>query len=128
MYGFLTVLIIVTCLLIILIVLIQNPKGGGLGASFGGVSNNLMGVKKTTDFLEKATWGFAIALLTLSLMTNFFLPGDTVNNPQSLIKDRIQQPIPLQQQQVPTTPAPTQEPTIRLIDPTETEEEDKKEE
>jgi len=85
MYTLLSVLIVIVCFLIILVVLIQNPKGGGLGASFAGVSNNLMGVQRTTDFLEKATWGFAIALLVLSLATSFFLPGAGANEAQSTL-------------------------------------------
>ena len=99
MYAFLSILIVIVCGFIILVVLIQNPKGGGLGATFAGVSNNLMGVQRTTDFLEKATWGFAIALLVLSLMTSFFLPGEGVNDPQSALKNKIDAPVPFEQQQ-----------------------------
>jgi preprotein translocase subunit SecG len=65
---FLIVLIILTCTLLVLVVLAQNPKGGGLASNFGGAgSSQLMGVKKTGDLLEKLTWGFAIALIVLSL-------------------------------------------------------------
>ncbi len=80
MYIFLTILIILVCIFIMLIVLVQNPKGTGLGAGFGGGSaSNLMGVQKTGDILEKLTWGSAIALLVLSLLTTFFIDrgGDT---------------------------------------------------
>lgn len=57
------------------IVLVQNPKGGGLGASFGGVSSNqLGGAKNAADFLEKATWGLAIALLVFSLLSAVAMP------------------------------------------------------
>lgn len=77
MYSFITILIILICLFIIVVVLIQNPKGGGLGAGFGGGSSNLMGgVKQTTDFLEKATWTLAAALIVLSLLSNAFLPTE----------------------------------------------------
>jgi preprotein translocase subunit SecG len=53
------ILVIVASVVLGMIVLIQNPKGGGLSASLGGFSNQLMGVKQTTDVLEKGTWLFA---------------------------------------------------------------------
>lgn len=63
---FITILIVIVSILLGLIVLIQNPKGGGLGSGFGNV-NQLGGVKRTSDFLEKATWGLAIGLVVLCL-------------------------------------------------------------
>ena len=73
MYTFITVLIIITCVLIVLVVLVQSSKGGGLASGFAS-SAQVMGVRKTTDFLEKMTWGLAIALISLSLLANFALP------------------------------------------------------
>ena len=73
MYVLLTVLIIIVCILIMAVVLVQNPKGGGLGAGFGGAASNIMGVQKTGDILEKATWYLAIALLVLSLTSAIFI-------------------------------------------------------
>jgi preprotein translocase subunit SecG len=67
MSGVFSILIILVCALLILIVLVQNSKGGGLSSSFAS-NNQIMGVRKTADFLEKATWGFAIALFVLSLL------------------------------------------------------------
>ncbi|GAB3698663.1 preprotein translocase subunit SecG [Spirosoma flavus] len=62
------VLICILTVLLVLIVLIQNSKGGGLAGEFGGLgSNQLMGVKKTTDLLEQITWGLGIAVMVLSL-------------------------------------------------------------
>ena len=72
MLIFLVVLITLACVLLTLIVLIQNPKGGGLGATFGGFSNQMMGVQRTTDFLEKATWTLAIILIVFSMLTKFW--------------------------------------------------------
>jgi len=66
-----SVLLIVVSVLLILIVLIQDSKGGGLSSTFG-ASNQVMGVRKTADFLEKATWFLAIALLVLCLATTPF--------------------------------------------------------
>ncbi len=67
-----SILIFIVCILMILIVLAQNSKGGGLTSSFSG-GNQVMGVKKTSDFLEKATWTLAVALLFLSLGTVFVM-------------------------------------------------------
>jgi preprotein translocase subunit SecG len=71
MYTIFAILIIISSVLLVLVVLVQNPKGGGLSSSFGGGGNQIMGAKKTTDFLEKATWTLAIALISLSLLSNF---------------------------------------------------------
>ena len=75
MYGVIVTLIVIVAVLLILVVLAQNPKGGGLSSQFGGSgTTQLMGVKKTGDLLEKLTWGFAVALLVLSVATNFIQP------------------------------------------------------
>jgi preprotein translocase subunit SecG len=85
MYGIIVTLIVIVAVLLILVVLAQNPKGGGLSSQFGGSgTTQLMGVKKTGDLLEKLTWGFAIALLVLSISTNFIQPeenGDVLSSP-----------------------------------------------
>jgi len=70
MYLLISVLIIIASVLLILIVLVQNSKGGGLASNFAS-SNQVMGVRKTADFLEKATWTLAISLLVLSLLASF---------------------------------------------------------
>jgi preprotein translocase subunit SecG len=69
MYNIIIVLIIIVAVLLILVVLAQNSKGGGLNSSFGGGASPMIGVKKTGDLLEKVTWGFAIALFVLALIT-----------------------------------------------------------
>lgn len=78
MYTIFAILMIITSVLLVLVVLVQNPKGGGLSSSFGGgAGNQIMGAKKTTDFLEKATWTLAIVLISLSLLSNFTIPRNT---------------------------------------------------
>jgi preprotein translocase subunit SecG len=78
MYTIFAILIIITSIILVLVVLVQNPKGGGLSSSFGGgAGNQIMGAKKTTDFLEKATWTLAVALIVLSLASNFAIPRDS---------------------------------------------------
>ena len=71
-----SVLILIVAILLILVVLVQNPKGG-LASNFSS-SNQVMGVRKTTDFIEKATWTLAIALVVLSVVSATFNEGTTV--------------------------------------------------
>lgn len=72
-YIIVSVLILITCILLMLVVLVQNSKGGGLASNFSG-NNQYMGVRKTADFLEKSTWTLAIVLLFLSLFSIFVIP------------------------------------------------------
>ncbi len=74
MFIVVVVLILIVAILLSLVVLVQNPKGGGLASTFSS-SNQFMGVRKTTDFLEKSTWSFAAALLVLSIMSVAFIPN-----------------------------------------------------
>ena len=76
MYTILLILTIVISVLMCLIVLIQESKGGGLASSFSS-SNQIMGVRKTTYVVEKTTWALAIALVVLSVLTVFFIPKTT---------------------------------------------------
>jgi preprotein translocase subunit SecG len=73
-YIILSSIIFLICLLLALSVLIQNPKGGGLSQTFGGAGTQIMGARKTADFLEKATWTLAIALCVLSIFSAFSIP------------------------------------------------------
>ena len=88
------ILIILASVVLSLIVLVQNPKGGGLAGNIAGFSNQFMGVKQTTDVLEKGTWIFAAVIAILCITSTFFISGgDEVN-------DRLQNvgggPIPAQ--------------------------------
>jgi preprotein translocase subunit SecG len=109
MYTLITVLIIIVCVFLVLIVLVQNSKGGGLASNFQS-SNQIMGVRKTTDFLEKATWGLAATLLVLSIGGTAFIPRDAKAGAQSAIKDQIENAV--DPNQVPNFPTsvPTQTP------------------
>ena len=80
MYSIFAILIILCSVLLVLIILIQNPKGGGLSSSFGGGANQMMGVKNTTDFLEKATWTLAISLIVLILASNIWIEHPDENS------------------------------------------------
>ena len=74
MYLLCVILIVLASVLMCGIVLIQNSKGGGLASGFAS-SNQIMGVRKTTDFLEKATWTLAIAIAALCVFSAYFLPS-----------------------------------------------------
>jgi preprotein translocase subunit SecG len=102
MFVVFTVLIFVICILLTLIVLVQNSKGGGLAANFSS-SNQIMGVRRTTDFLEKATWTLGAALIVFSLLAGITIPsGDDNQDPrlqgqfdESSITNPTSQPITL---------------------------------
>ena len=86
MITFFLILIVVACLALGFMVLIQNPNGGGLNANVGGLSNNFMGVKQTTDVLEKGTWIFASVIAVLAITSTLFLSGNTSNGNSVLDK------------------------------------------
>ncbi len=71
------IIIVLVCIVLGLFVLIQNPKGGGLSGTFGGVGNQFMGVKQTTDVLEKGTWLFAALIGLLCIISVLFFKGST---------------------------------------------------
>ena len=77
MYLLFVILMVIAALLMCFIVLIQNSKGGGLASGFSS-SNAIMGVRKTTDFLEKATWGLAIFMVVMSIATAYVVPRSAV--------------------------------------------------
>ena len=91
LYILISILILITCVLLILVVLVQNSKGGGLASNFAG-SNQFMGVRKTADFLEKTTWSLAVVLLVLSLFSIFIIPKNQgkVQTQESEIQKQIQ--------------------------------------
>ncbi|HEU4471483.1 MAG TPA: preprotein translocase subunit SecG [Flavisolibacter sp.] len=70
------ILIILASVILSLIVLVQNPKGGGLAGNVAGFSNQFMGVKQTTDVLEKGTWIFAALIAILCITSSAFIPGN----------------------------------------------------
>jgi preprotein translocase subunit SecG len=69
------ILILVSAIILGFVILVQNPKGGGLSANVGGLSNQFMGVKQTTDVLEKGTWIFAAVVALLCLFSALFIPS-----------------------------------------------------
>ena len=87
-YIFVSVLVIVACFLQILIVLVQNSKGGGLAANFTSAGQS-MGIRKTADFLEKSTWTLAGAILILCVVATATIPRGSATG-RSRIENQIQ--------------------------------------
>lgn len=85
MYGLFSILILITCALLLLVILVQNPKGGGLSSTFG-EGNQFMGVKKTSDFLERSTWALALALVALTLVSNFAIERTDIDSQSNIIE------------------------------------------
>jgi len=105
MYLLITIVAIIVCVLLVLIVLVQNSKGGGLAANFQG-STQIMGVRRTTDFLEKSTWTMAGILMVLSIVGSIIISrGD--KEQRSVIEDQIQNVI--DPNAIPTFPSTTPE-------------------
>ena len=114
---FLLFLIIIVCVLLGLIVLIQNPKGGGLSSNFSS-SSQLLGVQKTGDILEKGTWFLAILLMVLALAMNVVGKGGSAKSDSNVNQEQIDKAskpassttAPANSAPFPTTPAPVKKP------------------
>lgn len=91
-YITLSVIIVVASVLLTLIVLVQNSKGGGLAANFA-AGNTTFGVRQTADFLEKTTWVLAAVVLVLCVVATFFTPKPSSGSASS-IENQIQQAAP----------------------------------
>ncbi|MET6998180.1 preprotein translocase subunit SecG [Chitinophaga defluvii] len=98
------ILIILACVLLGFFVLVQNPKGGGLSGSFGGIGTQVIGVRQTTDVLEKGTWILAVLIAVLCLTSSFFIGKTTtsVAPPTAVEKAAGKAAVP----QAPATPLP----------------------
>lgn len=79
MYTLIIILTVLVSILLIIVVLVQKSKGGGLSSSFAG-SNQIMGVRRTNDFIEKATWTLAGIICLLSILSVFVMPRDVVQS------------------------------------------------
>ena len=89
MYTLFVILIVIAAILMIGIVLIQESKGGGLSSSFAGY-NQVAGVRKTTDFIEKATWGLAAAMVIISIICAWVAPTATAD---SSVMENVENPV-----------------------------------
>lgn len=112
--GFLIAITIV-CFLLIIAIMVQNPKGGGLSSSFGG-SQQLGGVQKTTDFLDKSTWTLGGILIALILLSTLAFPGGASGDSKVFSNEELQ---------MPKTEIPTVQPAPDMNAPAATPEEKK---
>lgn len=113
MYVLIIVLTLLAAVLLIGVVLIQKSKGGGLASSFAG-SNQIMGVRRTTNFIEKITWGLACAIAILAVLSVFFLPSNNgqasrvqITEPTATQAEDFNTTVPV----APVAPAPASEGT-----------------
>ena len=105
-FSIFLILILIVSFLLVLVIMVQNPKGGGLSSSFGGGdSQQIGGVRKTTDFLDKSTWVLASLLLILILLSNITLDRSNENidsklfdsnNLETTIPEALSEEIPLE--------------------------------
>lgn len=106
------ILLLLASLLLGFVVLVQNPKGGGLSGTIAGFNNQFMGVKQTTDVLEKGTWIFAAVVGLLCLLSTLFITKTSgVDNKGSIEQIPVKAPVnskPAPQQN--TSPAPVAPP------------------
>ena len=103
---FLSILTILVCSLLVLVILVQNSKGGGIQSQFG-AATQIMGVKRGTEFIEKATWGLAITLILLSvLMSPQGTVTTTTDDSGSVTKRKAQSAVAIPAQQQPQQAQP----------------------
>ena len=100
------IIVILASVILSLIVLVQNPKGGGLAGNIAGFSSQFMGVKQTNDVLERGTWIFAAVIGVLCIFSTFFIPGS--HAPRSQTPTEQTQSAPLQNQTPNNTGTPAQ--------------------
>ena len=93
----LVILLVITCAVLAFFVLIQNPKGGGLSGSFGGLGNQMMGARQSTDVVEKGTWITAAVLLVLTLGSFVITPKQSKNTNEKTRSEKVNKGAPAQQ-------------------------------
>jgi preprotein translocase subunit SecG len=102
-FSIFLVLITIVCFLLVVVIMVQNPKGGGLSSSLGG-STQIGGVQKTTDFLDKSTWTLGGILILLILLSSLSFDGSLETD--SKIIDKTESVTPKAATPAPMTPAP----------------------
>jgi preprotein translocase subunit SecG len=110
---FFLVLIILSSVIISFFILVQNPKGGGLAGNIAGFSTQFMGVKQTTDVLEKGTWVMAVLIALLTIASPVFIGTSGTDTREPNLRPTTTTPaptLPQQPQQTVPAPAPAQQP------------------
>jgi len=120
-YSLFLVLITIVCLLLILAIMVQNPKGGGLSSSFGGGSQ-VGGVQKTNDFLDKSTWTLGGILIALILFSSLSFGGGNSSESKILNEQELNAPLPTAPAVETPAPAATETAPATEATPAETAE------
>ena len=110
LYITISILIVIASILVTLVVLVQNSKGGGLAANFA-AGNTTFGVRQTADFLEKTTWVLAVTVMVLCVVANFVIPNKGAA--KSTLKNQIENTVPTEgQPQFPGAATPEETPQV----------------
>lgn len=118
MFAFIITLLIVLSVLLIILILIQNPKGGGLSGEISSSSaGQMFGVAKTTDIVEKLTWGFSISIMVLVLISGFTISKTDQGIEPITIQQSNSKPVPVAPAPVSPAPAPASAPASAPITP-----------
>lgn len=120
MYTVIAILIVIASVILTLVVLVQNSKGGGLAANFA-AGNQTFGVRQTADFLEKATWTLAIIIIVLCIAATAFVSTRVQENNSALI-EKIENSAPAAQPQFPTDPIAPATEAVPAAQPEQTQE------
>ena len=119
MYIVIIILTVIASLLMIGVVLIQKSKGGGLSSQFGG-ANQVMGVRRTNDFIEKTTWWLAAAIGVLAVVGVFVMPRNIISNASRVDPQTVEQTQPADfNTELPAAPAAAELPAAAPADSAE---------
>lgn len=122
MYIVISILTVLIAILLIAVVLVQKSKGGGLASNFSS-SNQVLGVRRTNDFIEKATWTLAGIIAVLAIVSAFVMPN-SVTNTGSRVKAPVAAPV-IEGTEYSTNPileVPATEETVEVVETAETTE------
>ncbi len=113
-FIFLMIVLMAICLILTLVILSQNPKGGGLSSTFGGGGSQMFGVQRTNDFLDKATWTLAAIIAAVVILANVMLPrtgGQNLVPDIPVLENTLPQATPGDDANAPAQPLVPVEPT-----------------
>lgn len=110
-FIFLMMVVMALCVILTLVILSQNPKGGGLSSTFGGGGSQMFGVQRTNDFLDKATWTLAALIVAVVILSNVMLPraGNQMIPEIPAIQQELPAATPSAEPAIPVTPEATPE-------------------
>ena len=119
-FSIFAVLIIVLCVFLVVIIMVQNPKGGGLSSTFGGSQQMIGSVQKTNEFLDRATWTLSIAVAVLAILSSITLPKTSTGTYDEVLDATAPQtemplPLPCRNRPLPQTSSRHPWPSSRFL-------------